>query len=191
MRIAGRARPAGGTARRPLSAVTRLDRLADAILADTGRRALHPDGHWQRSPNDPALDAALLLPPLRGLLSAGDPRTRATLRAYTAHLTDGYYAYRFRHDDRPLSKAEGAFLLCGFVTALAEHQQGHEIDAYRWFERNRAACGAPGLFAEEYDVALRRLLGNLPQAFVHALMLEASARLAHPTATARTQPRPM
>ncbi|MFF7409198.1 glycoside hydrolase family 15 protein [Streptomyces lydicus] len=185
---AGLRRIAGAAPRGP--AAREWSALADTLLADTGRRALHPDGHWQRSPDDPSLDAALLLPPLRGLLPADDPRTRATLRAYTAHLTDGYYAYRFRHDDRPLSKAEGAFLLCGFVTALAEHQQGNEIDAYRWFERNRAACGAPGLFAEEYDVAQRRLQGNLPQAFVHALMLEASARLARPEATARTQPRP-
>ncbi|MFD8512413.1 glycoside hydrolase family 15 protein [Streptomyces antimycoticus] len=164
--------------------------LADAIVADTARRALHPDGRWQRSPDDPSLDAALLLPPLRGLLPADDPRTRATLRAYTAELTDGFYAYRFRHDERPLNEAEGAFLLCGFVVALAEHQQGHEIDAYRWFERNRGACGAPGLYAEEYDVAQRRLLGNLPQAFVHALMLEASARLAGPATTPGKPPRP-
>jgi GH15 family glucan-1,4-alpha-glucosidase len=34
------------------------------------------------------------------------------------------------------------------------------------------------LFAEEYDVAERQLRGNLPQAFVHALLLECSARLA-------------
>ena len=35
-----------------------------------------------------------------------------------------------------------------------------------------------GLYAEEYDVPQRQLRGNLPQAFVHALMLECSARLA-------------
>ncbi|MFG2693202.1 hypothetical protein [Kitasatospora sp. NPDC048407] len=35
-------------------------------------------------------------------------------------------------------------------------------------------------FAEEFDVAQRRLRGNLPQAFVHALLLEAAAALAHP-----------
>ena len=36
----------------------------------------------------------------------------------------------------------------------------------RWFERNRAACGPPGLFTEEYDVTQRQMRGNLPQAFV-------------------------
>jgi alpha,alpha-trehalase len=39
----------------------------------------------------------------------------------------------------------------------------------------------PGrLFAEEYDVTQRQLRGNLPQAFVHALLLECAARLTAP-----------
>ncbi|KAB7847227.1 glycoside hydrolase family 15 protein [Streptomyces mobaraensis] len=156
--------------------------LADRLVADTAAHCLHPSGRWQRSPEDPGLDGALLLPPLRGAVPADDPRTRATLRAYVAELTEDHYAYRFRHGDQPLEEAEGAFLLCGFVTALAEHQQGREVSAFRWFERNRAACGPAGLYAEEYDVAQHQLRGNLPQAFVHALMLECAARLAGPWA---------
>jgi alpha,alpha-trehalase len=154
--------------------------LADAIVADTARHAVHPAGRWQRSPGDSGLDAALLLPPVRGAVPADDPRTTETLRAYLDELTQDGYAYRFRHDPRPLEEAEGAFLLCGFVLALALKQQGREVDAARWFERNRAACGTPGLYCEEYDVAERQLRGNLPQAFVHALMLECAARLEAP-----------
>ncbi|WP_037851237.1 glycoside hydrolase family 15 protein [Streptomyces sp. NRRL S-340] len=153
------------------------DRLADTLLAHTAATSVHPDGHWQRTPDDPKADAALLLPPLRGALPADDPRTRATLAACRDQLAQDHYMYRFRHDDRPLEEAEGAFLLCGFAMALAEHQQGNETDAYRWFERNRGACGSSGLYAEEFDVAQRQLRGNLPQAFVHALLLEAAARL--------------
>ena len=77
-----------------------------------------------------------------------------------------------------LGEAEGAFLLCGFTMALATHRVGDRVGAFRWFERTRAACGPPGLFAEEYDVRQRQLRGNLPQAFVHAMMLECSVRLA-------------
>ena len=160
--------------------------LARTITAATASTALHPSGHWQRAPDDPAWDAALLLPPLRGALPADDPATRATLRAYRKALTDDHYAYRFRQDERPLAEAEGAFLLCGFVMALAEHQQGHGIAAHRWFERNRAACGTSGLFSEEYDIAQRQLRGNLPQAFVHGMLVETAARLAREPAHGET-----
>ena len=152
--------------------------LADVIFADTATTAVHPSGRWQRSPDDGGVDAALLLCPVRGALPADDPRALETLRACIAELTQDGFAYRFRHDERPLGHAEGAFLLCGFMMALALHQQGEECEAARWFERNRTACGTPGLFSEEYDVTERQLRGNLPQAFVHALMLECAARLA-------------
>ncbi len=105
------------------------------------------------------------------------PRRPAAL-SWPRLQQDGYL-YRFRPDRRPLGDAEGAFLLCGFAAALAEWQAGDAVAANRWFERNRAGCGPPGLFTEEFDVAQRQLRGNLPQAFVHALMLETAVRLGH------------
>ncbi|MFF2144743.1 glycoside hydrolase family 15 protein [Kitasatospora sp. NPDC058190] len=156
----------------------RWEALADRLIADTAADCLHPSGRWQRSPTDPGVDASLLLPTVRGALPADDPRSRATLDAVLTDLAQDHYCYRFRHDRRPLEDAEGAFLLCGFLVALAHHQQGNQAEAVRWFERNRAACGPPGLYAEEFDVAQRQLRGNLPQAFVHALLLEAATTLA-------------
>ena len=153
--------------------------FADTIIADTNADCLHPSGRWQRAADDPRVDAALLLPAIRGALPSADPRTRATLDAVRAELSSQGYVYRFRHD-RPLAEAEGAFLLCGFLMALAEHQQGNDVAAARWFERNRAACGPPGLFTEEFDVQQRQLRGNLPQAFVHAVFFEAAHALARP-----------
>jgi GH15 family glucan-1,4-alpha-glucosidase len=148
--------------------------LADALVSDTASRALHPSGRWQRAEGDPRIDASLLLPAVRGAVPADDPRTIATLRAVEAELTEDGYCYRYKPDERPLGEAEGAFLLCGFWLSLAYAQQGDVLTAARWFERNRAACGPPGLFSEEYDVTQRQLRGNLPQAFVHALLLECS-----------------
>lgn len=156
--------------------------LADHLVADTATHALNADGHWQRAPDDPALDAALLLPALRGAIPAGDPRSVATLHAYLRDLTRDGYAYRFRHDDRPLPDAEGSFVLCGFLTALSLHQQGNTLDALRWYERTRASCGPPQLFSEEYDPHQHQMRGNLPQAFVHALHIETATRLAAPAA---------
>ncbi|NLU64247.1 glycoside hydrolase family 15 protein [Rhodococcus sp. HNM0563] len=162
----------------PAAHSVRWDALADALVADTDTRSLHPSGRWQRAPGDDRVDAALLLPAIRGGVAADDPRTRLTLDAVRAELGREGYVYRFRHRGQPLADAEGAFLLCGFVMALAEHQQGHHVAAARWFERNRAACGSPALFTEEFDIVERQLRGNLPQAFVHALLLESAHRLA-------------
>lgn len=92
-------------------------------------------------------------------------------------LTEDGYCDRYRPDERPLGEAEGAFLLCGFWLALAYAQLGDRTAAVHWFERNRAACGTPALFSEEFDVRQRQLRGNLPQAFVHALLLEAAVAL--------------
>jgi GH15 family glucan-1,4-alpha-glucosidase len=151
--------------------------LADTILAATAKECLHPTGRWQRSPTDAKIDAALVFPVVRGALAADDPRSLATLRAVLDELESDHFVYRFRQEPGPLSRAEGAFILCGFMLALAQHQQGDQVSAARFFERNRAACGTPGLFSEEFDVDQRQLRGNLPQAFVHALMLEAADRL--------------
>jgi alpha,alpha-trehalase len=74
---------------------TQWSGLADVIVADTAKRAVHASGRWQRSATDEGLDAALLLAPVRGALPADDPRTIETLRAYLAELTQDGYAYRF------------------------------------------------------------------------------------------------
>jgi GH15 family glucan-1,4-alpha-glucosidase len=151
--------------------------LADAISSETAATGLHRSGRWQRSPGDERIDAALLLPAIRGALPADDPRTLATLAAVESELADDGYCYRYRPDARPLGEAEGAFLLCGFLVALAWAQQGDMVRATHWFERNRAACGPAGLISEEFDVVQRQLRGNLPQAFVHAALLQCAVTI--------------
>ena len=165
----GRCAGAGG---RPEA--NRWAAMADALVADVDGDCLHPDGRWQRSPHDPGVDAALLLPGIRGAVPVSDPRYERTVAAIRADLADDGYVYRFRHDeDRSLHDAEGAFVLSGFHMAMATSLQGRRTEAARWFERTRGALGPPGLFAEEFDVVQRQFRGNLPQAFVHAAALEA------------------
>jgi alpha,alpha-trehalase len=110
--------------------------------------------------------------------TAGATAFGTRTRAVREQLSRDFYVYRFRHDQRDLEAAEGAFLLCGFMMALAEHQQGDPVRAARYFDRNRTACGPPGPMSEEYDISQRQMCGNLPQAFVHALLLECAGRLA-------------
>ena len=98
--------------------------LADVIVADIAAHAVHPSGRWQRSREDPGLDAALLLVPVRRAVPADDPRTQQTLRGYLEEIIEDGYAYRFRHDERPLAEAEGAFPLCGLILALCPSPAG-------------------------------------------------------------------
>jgi GH15 family glucan-1,4-alpha-glucosidase len=150
--------------------------LADEIQASLGD-CVHPTGRWQRAPADERVDAALLVPVIRGALPPDDPRSKATVRAVMAELAEDGYVYRFPHDARPLHKSEGAFLLCGFWLAQVAQVCGDHAMAAHWFERSRAACGPAGLYTEEYDVHQRQLRGNLPQAFVHAGLLECAVVL--------------
>jgi alpha,alpha-trehalase len=166
------ARAAPGRERGP-----RLLALADELVADAGAHGVARAGHWQRTPEDPRVDAALLLAQIRGAVPVEDPRSRATVEAVLADLVDDDYCFRFRAEDLPLGEAEGAFLVCGFWLALALHQGGDQVRALAIFQRNRTACGTPGIFSEEFDVTQRQLRGNLPQAFVHALLLESAVRL--------------
>jgi GH15 family glucan-1,4-alpha-glucosidase len=119
----------------------------------------------------------LLLPVIRGGIAPDDPRTLATLHAIAAELTEDGYCYRFRPDARPLGESEGAFVMCGFLLSLAYAQQGETARAVRWFERSRTACGPAGLLSEEFDIVQRQMRGNLPQAFVHALLLHCALTL--------------
>ncbi|WP_310962063.1 glycoside hydrolase family 15 protein [Nocardioides terrisoli] len=152
--------------------------LGDDLVRSVDDDCLHPSGRWQRAPDDPRPDAALLIPIFRSTsLAADDPRVRRTVEAILDDLTDEEFCYRFRHGDTPLASAEGAFVLCGFHMSMALEKLGERTLATRWFERNRAACGTSGLFTEEYDVGQRQQRGNLPQAFVHGALIEASARL--------------
>jgi GH15 family glucan-1,4-alpha-glucosidase len=165
--------PAGSHGHR---AAARWSSLADAITASLGD-CVHSSGRLQRAPGDPRVDAALLVPLIRGALPLSDPRALSTVEAVRAELGADGYMYRFRHDDRPLHLAEGAFLLCGLWMALAAHACGDPVAAAHWFERNRSSCGPAALYTEEYDVHQRQLRGNLPQAFVHAGVLECAVTL--------------
>ena len=165
--------PAGGHGRREAA---RWSALADGITAGLSD-AVHPSGRWQRAPDDDRLDAALLLAVIRGGFALEDPRNLTTIEAVRRELGVDGYVYRFRHDTRPLHKAEGAFLLCGFWMALVEHACGNPVAAAHWFERSRGACGPAALYTEEFDVHQRQLRGNLPQAFVHSGMLECAVTL--------------
>gem|GEM_PF-976119 len=51
---------------------------------------------------------------------------------------------------------------------------GRQEDAKRLFEKLLALGNDVGLFAEEYDTKLQRLVGNFPQALSHIALVQAA-----------------
>jgi len=125
------------------------------------------------------LDASLLMLPIMGFLPATDPRITGTVAAIEHDLLrDGFV---LRYDNQAsgdgLPGDEGAFLACSFWLVIVRAMQGREREATELFERLLAIRNDLGLLAEEYDVKVRRQVGNFPQAFSHVALIGAATAL--------------
>ena len=126
-----------------------------------------------------ALDASTLLAAIFGFLPGDDPRLKASVLAIASELTDDGFVLRYKTEetDDGLSGKEGSFLICSFwlVSALAivgEQQMARDL-----MERLLRVASPLGLYAEEFDAATGRHLGNFPQAFSHLALMEAAGRI--------------
>jgi alpha,alpha-trehalase len=126
-----------------------------------------------------ALDASTLLAAMFGFLPGSDERMHDSVLAIANDLTENGYVLRYRtgETDDGLSGKEGTFLICSFwlVSALSivgEAQRAHDL-----MERLLRVSSSLGLYAEEFDAATDRHLGNFPQAFSHLALIEAAARI--------------
>jgi alpha,alpha-trehalase len=126
-----------------------------------------------------SLDASTLLAAIFGFLPGDDPRLRASVLAVADELTEHGFVLRYKTDetDDGLSGKEGTFVICSFwlVSALSiigEMQRARDLMA-----RLVQVASPLGLYAEEFDVATGRHLGNFPQAFSHLALVEAAARI--------------
>ncbi len=157
----------------------RWEQGAEAIKADILERGVDHRGVLRQHYDTDALDASALLAAIFGFLPGDDPRLRATVLAIADELTDNGYVLRYRtHEtDDGLTGEEGTFLICSFwlVSALViidQHQRARDL-----MERLIRVASPLGLYAEEYDVATARHLGNFPQAFSHLALVEAASRI--------------
>ena len=152
---------------------------ADEIRADILEHGTSSRGVLRQHYGTDALDASTLLAALFGFLPADDPVLRATVVAIADELTEDGFVLRYRTEetDDGLSGKEGTFLICSFwlVSALAEIGQLQR--ARDLMERLLRVASPLGLYAEEFDTATGRHLGNFPQAFSHLALLEAAARI--------------
>jgi GH15 family glucan-1,4-alpha-glucosidase len=137
-----------------------------------------------------ALDAGALMVGLVGLLPPTDDRFTGTIDAVRSELGHDGFISRYSTDatDDGLSGSEGQFLACSFWLVDALAANGREGEARELFERLLALRNDVGLFAEEYDVARKRQVGNFPQAFTHLALINAARILSGERMGTRSTP---
>ena len=152
---------------------------AEEIRADILTRGVDARGVLCQHYETEALDASTLLAALFGFLPGHDERLVRTVNAVADELTQDGFVLRYRTDetDDGLSGEEGTFLICSFWLVSALMIIGAHQRAVDLMERLLRDASPLGLYAEEFDTATGRHLGNFPQAFSHLAMLDAAARI--------------
>jgi GH15 family glucan-1,4-alpha-glucosidase len=155
-------------------------KLRDEIFAEVCAKAFDNElGTFVQSYGSKQLDASLLLMPYGGFLPVSDPRVVGTITAIERRLLrDGFVMrYDTEQTDDGLPPGEGAFLACSFWLVDVYVLQGRVADAERMFRRLIALRNDVGLLSEEYDLRLKRLVGNFPQAFSHMALVNTAYNL--------------
>jgi GH15 family glucan-1,4-alpha-glucosidase len=107
---------------------------------------------------------------------------RGTVDAIRRELVEDGFVYRYSTGEHEgavdgLPGKEGAFLPCSFWLCDALQMTGRHDEAVELFERLLAVGNDLGLYAEEYDPAAGRMVGNFPQAFTHLAIVTTAHRL--------------
>src|SRR4051812_26932214 len=155
---------------------------ADEIKEDILAKGLRADRVLRQHYETEALDASTLLAPIFGFLPGEDERMRSSVMAIANELTEDGFVLRYKTDetDDGLSGKEGTFLICSFWLVSAYAIVGELQPARDLMERLLRISSPLGLYAEEFDAATGRFLGNFPQAFSHLALIEAAARIIVP-----------
>jgi alpha,alpha-trehalase len=160
----------------------RWNAVAEEIREDILTNGVDERGVLKQHYETDALDASALLAAIFDFLPADDERLKATVLAISKELTEDGFVLRYKTDetDDGLSGKEGTFLICSFwlVSALAtvgELQMARDL-----MERLLRVASPLGLYAEEFDAATGRHLGNFPQAFSHLALMQAAAHIILP-----------
>jgi GH15 family glucan-1,4-alpha-glucosidase len=155
--------------------------VADEIRADILEHGVR-DGVLRQHYETESLDASTLLAAIFGFLPGDDETLRKSVLAIASDLTEDGFVLRYRtgETDDGLSGKEGTFLICSFWLVSALGIIGERQAATDLMERLLRVASPLGLYAEEFDVATARHLGNFPQAFSHLALIEAAARIIVP-----------
>ena len=160
--------------------LARWREVRDTIHREVCERGVDPSrGVFVQRYGSGELDASLLMIPLVGFLPPDDPRVVATIAAIERELViDGLVRrYQTQTQVDGLPPGEGFFLPCSFWLADNLALCGRHAQAEAMFERLLALRNDVGLLSEEYDLANRRALGNMPQALTHVALVNTARNL--------------
>ncbi len=155
---------------------TERDRIYDAIMEkgwNSTRRA------FVQYFGADAIDAANLLMPQVGFISARDPRMVSTITQVMNELVSDSLVYRYRLGngwDDGLSGKEGTFSMCTFWLVEALAGAGRLDEARFIFEKMLTYANHLGLYAEQIGQS-GEALGNFPQALTHLGLISAALAL--------------
>ena len=152
---------------------------ADEIHADILANGVTKDGVLRQHYGTDALDASTLLAAIFGFLPGTDDRMRNTVNAIADQLTEDGFVLRYRTDetDDGMSGKEGTFIICSFWLVSALSIVGELARARDLMDKLLHIASPLGLYAEEFETASGRHLGNFPQAFSHLALIEAASRI--------------
>ncbi len=151
--------------------------LRDAIAADVLEHGWDDRSEaFASAYGSDELDAASLWVGLGGLVDAGDPRFARTIEAIERELLEDGGVYRYLFEDG-LPGREGTFHLCTCWLVQSLALVGRRADARALFDTLLGRASPLGLFSEEYDVRDGIALGNHPQAYSHAGVIECALAL--------------
>ena len=182
-----------GTHRTSRRTIVRWTIARDALAADVVANGVdHDRDVFVRAYGRRDLDAAVLVLPLLGIEPPDSPRVGNTIDAVQSELgAGGPLLYRYTPGGDGLAGGEGAFLPCSFWLAQALAATGRVDEALELFEELLTYAGPLGLFAEEADPATGELLGNHPQAFTHATLVQAALAIRDATTARAAAPAPL
>ncbi len=154
--------------------------MAARIHADICAKGVDPKrGCFVQAYGSTLMDASLLLLPLVGFLPATDKRIRRTIAQIEKRLMVKGLVRRYETQTGVdgLPPGEGVFLACSFWLVDNYLLQGRVTEAKRLFGKLKRIANDVGLYAEEYDPAGKRMLGNFPQAFSHVALINSALNL--------------
>jgi GH15 family glucan-1,4-alpha-glucosidase len=151
-----------------------MRQAADRIRAEIIAKAWNENkGTFVATYEGAGLDASLLQIASLRMLTADDPRLRATIDVVWRELARGGLLLRYQLDDG-FGVPTVAFIMCTFWLVEALVVIGRTAEARELLERARAALSPLGLLSEDYAVEGLRMWGNFPQAYSHVGLIHAA-----------------